>query len=191
MFNLTSLGWNEFFEHQFIKFRERNFVAARIAAENKQRYILFSKYGELNGEITGKLLYASETNAELPKIGDWVAGILFENENKIIIHSVLERKTKLSRKVPDRKTEEQIIASNIDIAFIVQVSTEIYNIRRLERYITTIFESKAEPVIILNKVDLNDQHDKFEAEVKKVFPEINIILTNALDGRGIYHIRNS
>ena len=64
MFNLIQFGWNDFFENQFKTFKEQNFIRARIAAENKQRYILFSEAGELMGEVTGKLLYSSETSAD-------------------------------------------------------------------------------------------------------------------------------
>lgn len=138
------------FENQFKTFKEQNFIPARIAAENKQRYILFSEAGELLGEVTGKLLYSSETSADLPKTGDWVAAILFEDEKKAIIHSVLERKTKLSRNAADRKTEEQIITANLDYAFIVQSLDNNFNLRRLERYIASTLENRIEPVIILN-----------------------------------------
>ncbi len=189
MYNLNQLGWNEFFENQIQNIKGNNFIAARVAQEHKQRYILFSEFGELSGEVTGKLLYSSETNAELPKTGDWVTGVLFEEEKKIIINDVLERKTKLSRKEADRKTEEQIIASNIDFVFIVQSLDNNFNIRRLERYLTIVYESGARPVVILNKIDLNDKPEEARKIVENKF-NVQVILTNAVDGNGVNDLNN-
>jgi ribosome biogenesis GTPase / thiamine phosphate phosphatase len=189
VFSLTQLGWNDFFEKKYKPYKEKNFIAARVAAEDKQRYLIFSEAGELTGEVTGKLLYCSETGADLPKTGDWIAGILYETEKKVIIHSVLERRTKLSRKTADRKTEEQIIAANIDYVFIVQSLDNNFNIRRMERYITTALESCAQPVIILNKADLRNKPDEIKNEVKNYFPGFEVILSDAIKGRGIFDIK--
>src|SRR3989304_8110890 len=189
MYNLIQLGWNEFFQNQFQMFKQQNFIPARIAVENKQRYILYSEAGELPGEVTGKLLYSSEV-AELPKTGDWVAAILFEDEKKAIIHSVLERKSNLSRKIADRKTEEQVIAANVDYVFIVQSLDNNFNIRRLERYVVSAFESNIQPVIILNKIDLTSESLLRKKEAGERFSDIPVLLTDALTGTGIEGIKN-
>jgi len=189
MYNLIQLGWNEFFQNQFQTFKVQNFTPGRIAVENKQRYILYTEMGELPAEVTGKLLYSSEV-AELPKTGDWVAAVFFEEEKKAIIHSVLGRKNKLSRKVADRKTEEQLIAANVDYVFIVQSLDNNFNIRRLERYIVSAFESKIQPVIILNKIDLTDEFILRKKEIMERFSNVESILTNALTGIGIDEIKN-
>ncbi len=189
MYNLIQLGWNEFFQNQFQIFKEQNFIPARIAVENKQRYILYTEMGELPGEITGKLLYSSEI-AELPKTGDWVAAILFEDEKKAIIHSVLKRKSKLSRKVADRKAEEQVIAANVDYVFIVQSLDNNFNIRRLERYIVSALESNIKPIIVLNKIDLTGESLLRKKEVMQKFSNLPVILTNAITGTGVNEIKN-
>ncbi|OGU30657.1 MAG: ribosome small subunit-dependent GTPase A [Ignavibacteria bacterium GWA2_35_9] len=189
MYNLIQLGWNEFFQNQFQMFKQQNFIPARIAVENKQRYILYSEAGELPGEVTGKLLYSSEV-AELPKTGDWVAAILFEDEKKAIIHSVLERKSKLSRKIADRKTEEQVIAANVDYVFIVQSLDNNFNIRRLERYIVSTLESNIKPVIVLNKIDLTSESLLRKKEAMQRFSNLPVILTDALIGTGVNEIKN-
>jgi len=189
MYNLIQLGWNEFFQNQFQVFKGQSLIPARIASENKQRYILYSEAGELPGEVTGKLLYSSEVS-ELPKTGDWVAAILFEEEKKAIIHSVLGRKNKLSRKIADRKTEEQVIAANVDYVFIVQSLDNNFNIRRLERYIVSAFESNIQPVIILNKIDLTSESLLRKKEVIERFSNVQTVLTNALAGTGINEIKN-
>ena len=190
MYNLIQLGWNEFFENQFKVFKEQGLIPARVSAENKQRYVLFTEAGELSGEVTGKLLYSSETSAELPKTGDWVVAAIFKKEKKAIIHSVLERKTKLSRKVADRKTEEQIIASNVDLVFVVQGLDSNFNLRRLERYVVSILESGAKPVIILNKTDLVEEPGVMQKKVEEIIPGVPVILTNAIKRIGINDIKN-
>src|SRR5690606_14290294 len=106
------------------------------------------------------------------------------------IHSVLERKSKISRKAADRKVEEQIIASNIDYVFIIQSLDNNYDLRRLERYLTSTYESSAEPVIVLNKTDLNENTLGIKEEVKNYFPYAEVILTNALEGTGINKIKD-
>jgi ribosome biogenesis GTPase len=189
MYNLIQLGWNEFFQNQFQMFKEQNFIPARIAIENRQRYVIYTEMGELPAEITGKLLYSSEI-AELPKTGDWVAALFFENEKKAIIHSVLERRNKLSRKVADRKTEEQVIAANVDYVFIVQSLDNNFNIKRLERYIVSALESNIQPAIILNKIDLTGESLLRKKEVMERFSDVQVILTNALTGTGINEVKN-
>ncbi len=189
MYNLTQLGWNEFFQNQLKIFKEQNFIPGRIAVENKQRYILYTEMGELPAEVTGKLLYSSEI-AELPKTGDWVMAVFFEDEKKAIIHSVLERRNKLSRKVADRKTEEQVIAANVDYVFIVQSIDNNFNIRRLERYIVSTFESNIQPVIVLNKIDLTSESLLRKTEIMERFSNVQVILTNALTGTGIDEIKD-
>ncbi len=189
MYNLIQLGWNEFFQNQLKIFKEQNFIPGRIAVENKQRYILYTEMGELPAEVTGKLLYSSEI-AELPKTGDWVMAIFFEDEKKAIIHSVLERRNKLSRKVADRKTEEQVIAANVDYVFIVQSIDNNFNIRRLERYIVSTFESNIQPVIVLNKIDLTSESLLRKTEIMERFSNVQVILTNALTGTGIDEIKD-
>lgn len=190
MYNFIQLGWNEFFEKQFQAYKNQRLVPARVAAENKQRYILFTEGGEMTGEVTGKLLYSSETSAELPKTGDWVTVAIFEKEKKAIIHTVLERKSKLSRNAADRKTEEQIIATNIDLVFVVQGLDNNFNLRRLERYVVSILESRAEPIIVLNKIDLVEEPAVIKEKVKEIIPGVQIILTNAIKGIGITNIKN-
>ncbi len=185
MEKLISLGWNTFFDEQFNKYKDRGFIPARVAVEHKQRYLLYSENGEVNGEVTGKLLYTSNSNSELPKTGDWVVGILFEDENKIIIHDVLERKTKLSRKSSDKKTDEQIIAANVDIVFIVQSLDNNFNPNRIDRYLTAVIESGAEPIIILNKSDLVENPDEKVIQLKNRGIEIPILLMSAENGYGV------
>src|SRR5438067_10378439 len=116
---LEALSWNSEWESHFAEARAKGWVPARVAVEDKHHYTVVGAAGELLAHVAGKLLHRA-SEAELPKVGDWVAISPFLNESKAVIHQVLPRKTKLSRKVPGRETAEQVLVTNIDIAFVVQ-----------------------------------------------------------------------
>lgn len=189
MNSLKLLGWNSFFEESSELFKQNGFSFARINTEHKERYIVASEIGELSAEITGKLLYSSDNNAYLPKVGDWVAVIIYEDEMKAIIHDVLPRRTVFTRKVAGKKIQEQVIASNIDLLLIVQSLDTNYNHRRLERYLVMAYEGKMEPIIVLNKSDICPDVSKKLKEVRKIFPDINSFAVSAETGDGINDLK--
>jgi ribosome biogenesis GTPase len=143
--------------------------------------VLLTEQGYLTGEITGKLQFAAQSSADLPKVGDWVVISVFIDEQKAVIHAVLNRKTCFSRKVPGSKFEEQVIATNIDLLFIVQSLDHSFNLRRLERYLVMANESGAQPVIILNKADLCTDVVARLQEVKQIAGAVPIIVLSCLE----------
>lgn len=188
MENLSLYGWNDFFARPFENFK--SMAAGRVAVENKNNYILYTSYGEVEAECAGRLIYYTSTPAELPKVGDWVVITLHDGKSKAIIHDILPRRTKLSRKSAGRKEEEQVIAVNIDTVFIVQGLDDNYNVNRLERYLVSVNESGAEPVIILNKSDLCPDAKEKLCHTNENLPGIKIILTSSLSRCGIDALRN-
>lgn len=98
MTTLQKLGWNSDVESHFEPFRENGFGVGRVAIENRDNYWLLTESGEYPAEVTGKLLYQAADSSHLPKVGDWVVITLFEGEGKAIIHEVLPRRSKFSRK---------------------------------------------------------------------------------------------
>jgi ribosome biogenesis GTPase len=151
---LNQLGWNSFFQTAFQSHQNSNFTVGRIISENKHNYFIISELGELTGECAGKLLYTAESIADLPKVGDWVLMTCFLEEQKAIIQQVLPRFSKFSRKTVGKKTEEQIIGTNLDYVFIVQSLDDNFNLRRLERYLLLAQEGNIQAIIIFNKADL-------------------------------------
>ena len=109
MIKLETLGWNLYFEKEFESLSETGFDVARVAIEHKDRYLTYTKYGEFPAEVTGRLLSTAESSAQLPKVGDWVVMSLFANEVRAIIHKILPRKSKFSRKVAGKKIDEQSV----------------------------------------------------------------------------------
>lgn len=189
MENLNYLGWDKYLENNFKPYEQQNLYTGRVAVENKTNYLLYTSFGEVSGEISGKLFFNSESLSELPKVGDWVVVSLFDNNTKAVIHNVLPRKTKISRKSADKKTEEQIIAANVDVVFIVQSLDENFNINRMERYLAAVNQSGALPVAILNKSDICDDADYKKQLVEKVQPGLDVINVSALTGEGIDNLK--
>lgn len=140
--NLEQFGWNSFFESQRVPG-----VVGRVASVNREGFVVWTEGGEVDAEASGALRHDS---AIWPAVGDWV----MLSDDGPTIATVLERRTKLSRKRPEREMREQVLAANIDVLFIVSGLDRDYNPRRIERYLVMARESGARPVILLNKADL-------------------------------------
>src|SRR5207249_9884505 len=109
---------------------------------------------ELPATIAGKMRFHAQERFDLPAVGDWVVARLASEKDRAVIEYVLPRQTVLSRKAAGRKTEEQVMAANIDIVFVVSSLNRELNLKRLERYLSVVWQSGATPVIVLNKADL-------------------------------------
>lgn len=190
MFTVNELGWNEFFQNQYDSHINKNiFEPGRIAVENKHRYIVFSRYGELSAEISGKLLFSADAAASFPKVGDWVMMNVFPEEQKAIIQEIFGRKTVFSRKAAGIKIEEQIVAANIDVLFIVQSLDSNFNLRRLERYLVMAGNGGIEPVVVLSKSDLCSNATERVEAVKRMSADTRVVSLSAVTGQGIDTLR--
>jgi ribosome biogenesis GTPase len=183
--DLKKLGWDEHFEKAFSPMKSAGYAVGRITIENRERYQIATEIGECAGEVTGKFIFSAESPAAFPKVGDWVAATLFESEQKAIVHEVLPRKSKFSRKVAGNTFEEQVIAANLDVIFIVQSLDENYNLRRLERYLVMVHENRILPVVVLNKTDLCPEFEERVAAVRNLMPELTVISVSAKTDFGI------
>ena len=186
---LKDLGWSEFFATQIEKGSE-DLVPARIAEENRELYRIFCAQGEFLAELSGKLRHATTSRADLPAVGDWILAQPRLGENRATIHRVLSRKGKFSRKIAGRKTEEQILAANVDIVFLVSSLNRDFNPRRIERYLTLAWDSGARPVIVLNKSDLCEDAEIFRAQAEDATLGSRVILTSATRGDGLAELRS-
>lgn len=153
---LETLGWDAFFSARFAALQAPDIVPARVISERRDSYLVYSQYGELSAEVSGKMRYQTTREELYPAIGEWVAIRPRIKEGKAVIHSILPRKSKLSRKEAGTVTNEQIIAANVDVVFIVSGldGGRSLNVGRLGRYLSLAWSGGARPVIILNKVDL-------------------------------------
>jgi len=150
---LEDLGYNIDWENYRKNQNLDSFEVGRVISEHKERYVVKTTENEYDAEIIGSLRFSAQKRSDFPAVGDWVAISEYE-ENKVLIHSVFPRKTIIERQAVGKQGEKQIIATNIDFAFIVQAVDRDFNINRIERYLTICNTSKVKPIIILNKIDL-------------------------------------
>jgi ribosome biogenesis GTPase len=132
-----------------------SFGVARVILEHKERYVVRTTEKEYEAEIIGNLRFGSRSRADYPAVGDWVATSEYDGD-KVLIHAVLPRRTRIERQAVGKRGEKQIIASNIDVAFIIQSVDRDFSINRMERYLTICHASRVSPIIVLNKIDLVD-----------------------------------
>lgn len=167
---LEFLGYSEDLE----KFRVENdltgFEVGRVTQEHKERYVVRTDKSEYDAEITGNMRYTAESRLDFPAVGDWVALTVCDTDFAII-NKIFPRKSVLERQAIAKFGESQIIAANIDYAFITVAVDRDFNINRIERYLTLCNSAKVEPVVLLTKTDLID-----EAELDKLLSETRIRL---------------
>ncbi|TKJ39993.1 ribosome small subunit-dependent GTPase A [candidate division LCP-89 bacterium B3_LCP] len=152
--NLKELGFDGWFENHTRELFRPEMKIARVTAVDRGRYMVTNEKGEIPAQLTGKFSYAAESSEELPCVGDWILTQDFDSEDFAFIHKIIPRKSFLRRKSPGKDIEFQMIASNIDIAFIVQSCDDNFNVRRMERYLVMVKEGNIEPMIILTKTDM-------------------------------------
>ena len=151
--DLKALGYNETLE----KFRTDNdlssFEIGRVMMEHKERYIVRTEKGEYEAEITGNMRFTANGREDFPAVGDWVSLSTYDSDFAII-HRIFPRFSIIKREAAGHKGEIQVIAANIDVAFLVQAADRDFNINRLERYLTICNSSGVSPVVVLSKTDL-------------------------------------
>jgi ribosome biogenesis GTPase / thiamine phosphate phosphatase len=172
--DLTTFGWDEFFESAFQPYAANGYGCGRVALEHKHFYRVYSDWGEGLGEITGRLRHEALDRGDLPVVGDWVVIRPCPEIGKVTIHAVLPRKSKFTRKAAGGRTEKQNVASNIDTVFLVTSLNQDFNPRRVERYLVVTWESGARPIIILSKSDLCDEIEERIRDIRAVVGDVPI-----------------
>lgn len=150
---LESLGADEAVLGAFQRYAAQGLVLARVATSQRDQYRLLTETTGVAAEASGALWYRTPDRASMPAVGDWVAARVV-GPDQAIVEAVLPRKTLLSRRAAGRRGDEQPIAANIDLVFLVCGLDGDFNLRRLERYLTLAAESGASPVVVLNKTDV-------------------------------------
>jgi len=184
MLRLETFGWNDFFAGNFKPYAPQGYVAGRVAVQHKTQYEIYTENGELRAETTGKMQYEARGKDDLPVVGDWVV-MRPREEGMATIYGILPRKSKFSRQAAGKKTEEQIVAANIDTVFLVAGLDGDYNLRRMERYLVVAWESGANPVIVLNKVDLCNDIAQVIQEVDSIALGMPVVVMSALNDQGL------
>lgn len=169
---LDDLGYNDKIEKSRIENNLEDFDIGRVISEHKERYIVKTEKGEFEAEITGNLRFSAKGREDFPAVGDWVALTIYDSGFSVI-HGILPRFSIISRQAVSQFGEVQIIATNIDYAFLIQAVDRDFNINRLERYLTICYSSDVSPIIVLSKTDLID-----EQRINGILDDIKLRIKN-------------
>ena len=179
---LQKLGWDDGWEAAFAEHRAAGLVPARVGVQHRGAYDLLTDHGELRASAANRLV----REEGLPAVGDWIGIDTASNQ----IEALLPRRTVISRKEVWQATREQVLAANVDVAFLTQALPLDFNPRRLERYLAMAWESGAQPVVLLTKTDLVDDLAPFLAQVDEVtFGSVPVLTVSARTGVGLDELR--
>lgn len=163
-------------------------LVGRVVAESKGEYRVWANGAEYAAECVGRLLNRAASRGELPAVGDWVT--LEETDHqRARVRALLPRTTKFSRRAAGLRDDEQVVAANVDVAFITAGLDGDFNPRRLERYLAVAWESGATPVVLLTKSDLATDLAARVAEAERVAGRAEVIATSARNGEGLDRVR--
>jgi len=184
MNDLAEYGWNAALEALFAGFAEQGLEPARVVKQARDLSTLVAGRGELAGEVSGRFRHEAAGAADFPVVGDWVAMEAVEDA-RALIHAVLPRRGAFTRKAAGEVTAAQVAAANVDTVFLVSGLDGDFNLRRIERYLTTAWSSGARPVIVLNKADLRTDLADVEAAAAAVAPGVPVLGVSAIAPGGL------
>ena len=188
---LSELGLDPWLAGQASELGALELSAARVTAVDRGRYLVRNEKGEVPAELTGKLLHLAESSVDLPCVGDWVGVRYRDAGSQASIHSVLPRRSFLRRKAAGRDVEFQMIAANIDAAFIVQSCHFDFNVPRLERYLVMARDGHIEPVVLLTKTDLISPEalERLIGQIRLVGVDAQAVCVSNVTGEGVDQVR--
>jgi ribosome biogenesis GTPase / thiamine phosphate phosphatase len=190
--NPEDLGYSDWFRAKSVDSQIDETKVARIIAVDRDRYMIGSEFGSIPAELTGKLLYCAETVEDMPCVGDWVLVDYYDQNTHAIVHDVLPRRTVLRRRSSGAKVDYQLIAANIDVAFIVQSCDVDFNLNRLDRYIVMTRDGGIDSILLLTKSDLVEDLN-LKSLIEEVGREhsIGVIPLSSTSGAGYDRLRDT
>jgi ribosome biogenesis GTPase len=179
---LSLLGWDPYFQEKFKAYAEAGYVPARVIADFGMEYLVQDAEGTTRASAGRHL---RNDGLLLPAVGDWVA--LLRRDPVSSVHGVVERRTVFSRKVSSNESKEQVLAANVDVAFVVAAATDV-NARRIERYLTIAWQSGALPIVLMTKADVAQSPEDLRVELEAVSMGTSVIVTSSVTGQGMNEI---
>ena len=194
---LETLGWSDFFgQHFSSEHAGKGFMAARVWRTSKQIYHVLCEEGSFVARVSGNFRHRARQSSDYPAVGDWVAVRLKPDGIEAEIRELLPRKTVFSRQAvsasgTESKSSEQVIAANVDVAFLVASldGGRGFSLRRLERYLTLTRNSGARPVIVLNKADLAGDCESAAAKAVEIASGAPVHTVSAIEEDGVAPLR--
>ena len=181
---IAQYGWSDLLEEAFAEHARAGHSPGRIVVQQRDGYLAATDQGELRAKVSGRLLHEAE-EAGLPGVGDWVALAVNPEERAATIHAVLPRRTVFIRRAADSLRKLQVIAANIDVAFVVTSLNADLNPRRIERYLAAAWQSGARPVVVLTKADLCADPQAQAAEIAELAAGCPVLVVSARQGLGL------
>ena len=180
---LEDIGWNAVLGFHLAELEDPRLEPRRVSRHDRGACYATGREDEVQAWVPGRMRHAAVSAAELPAIGDWVAVRL--DQDRYLIEAVLPRKSCLSRQAAGPRVEEQALAANVDFVLVVTGLDGDFNLRRLERYMSLVWESGAFPVVVLNKADLGDDVEAAVRRTRDVAGDIDVHAISASRGTGI------
>ncbi len=182
---LASLGFTPELAAAFEPFARDGLVPGRLLSGHQRLLRVGTAEGELLAEVAGSLRHAARGPQDLPAVGDWVALRSRSGERRALVQAVLPRRTAFIRRAAGDRTVAQVLAANVDTAFLVMGLDANFNPRRLERALVLAWESGAEPVVLLNKADLRPDVDAARDEIETIAEGVAVRAIAAKPGLGL------
>jgi len=181
---IEQYGWSDALGHDFAPHAAQGLSPGRVTVQQRGLYIVATDFGELNAQLSGRLVHEAEEGG-YPAVGDWVAVAPRPEEGAATIHAVLPRRTAFLRKEASTPQGVQVMAANVDVAFLAASMNADFNPRRLERYLATAWQSGARPVVVLTKADLCEDAHAMVAEAASVAIGAPVLAVSAVTGEGM------
>jgi len=188
---LKELGFDQWFQEKQEVLQKPDCSVARVTAVNRDSYLIRNENSEVLAELAGSFRFAAESTMDFPSVGDWALVQYCNSDTFAIIHGLFPRKSTLRRKAAGRNIDYQMIASNIDVAFILQSCGFDFNLRRLERYLVMAKEGRIEPMLLLTKTDLVSPEylEQRISEVKQSNLNCRVMALSNKTGFGLDQVR--
>jgi ribosome biogenesis GTPase / thiamine phosphate phosphatase len=182
---LESLGWDAAWASELEGLEQPDLIPGRVAAQHRGAYAVWTEDGDVRADVAGALHYQRDVGGVLPAVGDWVGVRRRDGGDRARIQAVLWRRTAISRKRADRDSVDQVLAANVDVVFLLNGLDDDFSLRRLERYVTTAWESGAEPVVVLTKADLCAEVADRVLEAESVAIGVPVLPVSNVTGEGL------
>jgi ribosome biogenesis GTPase len=184
---LESLGWDDTLARAFEEWAagKADVQPGRILIEFNYICRVWCEGGEIEAVRSGRLSHRATSRSDLPAVGDWVVVRKRPDEDRGAIVAVLPRRSWFSRRMAGQVTDEQVVASNVDVVFIVMALDNDFSLRRLERYLLLARDSGALAVIVLTKPDLCDDVPARVAEVVALASDTPVHVVSPKHDQGV------
>ena len=176
--SLSEYGWNASWAALMPAISGKGSVPARVISEHRGRYWVHGENGDQRARLSGRMNHRLTRSADYPTVGDWVLIEADKTGDQALIQVILPRRSKFSRKSVGKRTEEQVLAANLDAVWIVSSFDLDLNPARLERYAALVLESGAAPVVILAKSDLVPDPEPLVAQISARMPSFPVLAVN-------------